>query len=235
MKYALVNNLREEPKKGLKGFCPFCNDEVIPKVGQGRKIPHWAHKNIRNCDLYKGEETAWHRNWKNQYPESFQERIVIDTQTGQKHRADILTPDNLVIEFQYSPITSKEKESRERIYKTMIWVVNCVRLKNDLKRFNKNKKYLFQAPDERSRYIVYPKYINKVFPKDWISCEVPVIFDFAGELINDGKNKLYCLFPMRSWYYEVFEISCLSFISSTKKSIWINKYEKYINDNRTLN
>ena len=77
MKYALVNNLREEPKKGLKGFCPFCNDEVIPKVGQGRKIPHWAHKNIRNCDLYKGEETAWHRNWKNQYPESFQERIGV--------------------------------------------------------------------------------------------------------------------------------------------------------------
>ena len=90
------------------------------------------------------------------------------------------------------------------------------------KRFNKNKKYLFQSPDERSRYIVYPKYISKVFPKDWINCEVPVIFDFAGELINDEKNKLYCLFPMRSWYYEVFEISCLSFINSTKKSLFYN-------------
>ena len=77
-----------------------------------------AHKNIRKCDFYKAEETAWHRNWKNQYPESYQERVIIDMQTGEKHRADVLIPDNLVIEFQYSPIMKKKGMQEKKYIKT---------------------------------------------------------------------------------------------------------------------
>jgi len=39
MKYALVDAIKKETPKGVKGFCPFCKSELITKMGE-IKIDH---------------------------------------------------------------------------------------------------------------------------------------------------------------------------------------------------
>jgi competence CoiA-like predicted nuclease len=124
MKYALVDGIKVEAYKGLKGVCPICGSSLISRCGN-RKIHHWAHKGILNCDSWWEPETEWHRNWKNNFPIDWQEYLMNDSVTGERHVADIRTETELVIEFQHSFINSKEQSSRESFYKNMIWVVEC--------------------------------------------------------------------------------------------------------------
>ena len=62
MKYALVNNKKNEAHKGLIGYCPICSSELIAKCGEF-KINHWAHKKKKNCDNSKWFElsSSWLR------------------------------------------------------------------------------------------------------------------------------------------------------------------------------
>jgi competence CoiA-like predicted nuclease len=53
MKYAIVNGTKTDANKGVKGICPSCGSELIVKCGE-RKINHWSHKGIRNCDPLVG-------------------------------------------------------------------------------------------------------------------------------------------------------------------------------------
>src|SRR5690606_25534374 len=101
MKFALVHNIRTEATKRSKGTCPSCGAELIAKCGT-LKIHHWAHKAIRNCDPWWENETEWHRLWKSYFPEKWQEVIMYDEETREKHIADVRTDHGLVIEFQHS-------------------------------------------------------------------------------------------------------------------------------------
>ena len=67
MRFALVKNKRTEAKSELKGICPLCSGEVIPKCGNQR-IHHWAHVSNKACDSWLEQETEWHRAWKNNFP-----------------------------------------------------------------------------------------------------------------------------------------------------------------------
>jgi hypothetical protein len=60
------------------------------------------------CDHWWESETQWHRNWKNEFPESWQE-IVHTSENGEKHVADVKTENGIVLEFQHSflPRTSE--------------------------------------------------------------------------------------------------------------------------------
>ena len=100
MKYALINGLKVQAAIGAKGYCPSCGKELIAKCGE-RKINHWAHKGTRICDSWWEPETEWHRSWKNKFPHNWQETSFIDEQTNEKHIADVLTNQGLVIEFQH--------------------------------------------------------------------------------------------------------------------------------------
>ena len=124
MQYASVNNLRTEPAKNLKGFCPSCAKEVIPKCGV-IKIHHWAHKGVKDCDSWWEPETEWHRDWKNKFPPEFREVIFTDPKSGEIHRADVHTNKGVTIEFQNSPISTEELKSREAFYPMLIWIVNA--------------------------------------------------------------------------------------------------------------
>lgn len=75
------------------------------------------------------KETAWHRDWKNAFPEFFRERTFIDPILGHLHRADVHTPCGTTLEFQNSPITKSELESREAFYPKLIWVLNGKKFK----------------------------------------------------------------------------------------------------------
>jgi len=50
MKYAILDGNKAEAKPGLKGQCPSCGSELIPRCGN-IKIHHWAHKSVKKCAI----------------------------------------------------------------------------------------------------------------------------------------------------------------------------------------
>ncbi len=122
------------PNKVAK--CPICNKDVISKCGN-IKVWHWAHKVGEDCDSFSEPETEWHIGWKNMFPKENREVILKEgfwdkesyhwADANKKHRADIFI-NNLVIEFQNSPISSEEIKEREKFYNKMIWVLNGINL-----------------------------------------------------------------------------------------------------------
>jgi len=123
MKYSLVNGIKQEPTPKNKGFCIFCGGATTAKCGK-QKVWHWAHDSKQMCDSWWENETPWHRQWKNYFPKHNQEVIHYDVLTGEKHIADVKTDNNLVIEFQNSPMNQVELESRENFYGAMVWIIN---------------------------------------------------------------------------------------------------------------
>jgi competence CoiA-like predicted nuclease len=134
MKYALLSNIRTEPFKGGIGACPGCGAEVIASCGE-KNLHHWAHKGKCNCDPWWENETEWHRQWKNHFPADWQEAVMQDKRSGEKHRADVLTSFGLAVEFQHSFLDPAERRSRESFYQSLVWLVDGTRRKNDYQRF----------------------------------------------------------------------------------------------------
>lgn len=108
---------RIAPSPGQSGVCPCCKAPVIPKCGE-INIWHWAHASA-DCDPWSEPETDWHYNWKLQFPDEWREVTVGD------HRADICTPNGVVVEFQKSSISPAEIAERELEYERMAWVFDA--------------------------------------------------------------------------------------------------------------
>lgn len=111
--------------KGQTGKCPLCSNKVKSRFGK-IKIPHWYHS-INNCDSWSEPISEWHLKWQNSFPVNNQEVVLKDNKTREKHIADILLNNGVVIEFQNSPISPTEIEERESFYsrgKGLIWVLN---------------------------------------------------------------------------------------------------------------
>jgi len=123
MQYSIVDELRIEPAPKLKGSCPACGNPTIAKCGS-KVIWHWAHAGRVHCDPWWENETEWHRAWKSCFPTEQREIIKFDT-AGEKHIADVQIPTGMVIEFQNSPISLEELQSREKFYGDMLWIVNA--------------------------------------------------------------------------------------------------------------
>jgi hypothetical protein len=133
MKFAVVEGKRQEAQPGLSGECPDCRAAMIAKCGDVR-VRHWAHRGARTCDPWWEPETPWHRAWKNYFPEDWQERSCT-SEKGERHRADVKTDSGVVLEFQHSPLNQAERESREKFYPKLVWVVDALRRKGDRKHF----------------------------------------------------------------------------------------------------
>jgi len=130
---------------GQIAICGFCGQKVRGKCGK-ILIWHWQHVHIEDCDLWKEGETAWHREWKNRFPLEWQETIII--KNGEKHIADILTDEGLVIEFQNSAISPSAIAEREKFYGKLIWVINAESFKNNLVTENISEKQLAEIDSE---------------------------------------------------------------------------------------
>ncbi|MDX1910238.1 MAG: competence protein CoiA family protein [Saprospiraceae bacterium] len=194
MKIALIDNTRVEAKPKQEAICPCCFNPVISKCGN-QKVWHWAHKSLTNCDNWWEAETEWHRNWKDNFPIDWQERIQFDEKTNERHIADVLTIHNLVLEFQHSHIDPIERQKREKFYKNMIWVVDGTRLQKDYPRFQK-KMGEFKLTKQQGVFLV--DFVDEAFPKSWLKSSVPVIFDFkglSGDESDQYKTILWCLLP----------------------------------------
>lgn len=216
MRFALINNKRVEAQPKQQGLCPICSQPVIAKCGD-KKVWHWAHRSIASCDSWWEAETEWHRNWKNNYPAEWQETVLFDEQTGEKHIADVKTIHNLVIEFQHSAIKQEERISREKFYKNMLWVVDGTRLKHDYSRFRKGKDSLFFT-ETKNNNVFNIEFPDKIFPSNWLESAVPVIFDFQGlspAETDKIKNCLWCLVPKQKDKTFVVKINREDFIKVT--------------------
>ena len=128
MQYALVNNMRSEPIKGINGLCCGCGKKVISKCGN-IKLHHWAHISSDKCDSWWENETEWHRQWKNHFTIDTREVTFYDSVLAEYHRADVHNKNGVTIEFQNSPLTIEELNSRNEFYKRIIWVVNGKKFK----------------------------------------------------------------------------------------------------------
>ena len=155
MQYSLVGSERSEAFPGGRGFCSFCNKPTLAKCGP-RVMHHWAHTGREKCDPWWENETEWHREWKNLFPETCREVIHV-APDGEIHRADIKTPSGIVIEVQHSAMTDAERVSREAFYRNLIWVL-------DGKPFAKNFDIYHPLPDpnsELARDLIWHKSVRK--------------------------------------------------------------------------
>ena len=85
------------------------------------------------CDHRLENETQWHRDWKNGFPQEWQE-VVRFADSGEKYIADVKTPSGLEIEFRNSSINPEEISSREQFYRHMIWIADGNRLIIDMRK-----------------------------------------------------------------------------------------------------
>lgn len=205
MKFALVNGESQEAQPGLKGICSGCESVVIAKCGP-QKINHWSHHKLRDCDTWWENETQWHRNWKNHFLKESQE-VVHRSSSGELHRADVKTDKGWVLEFQYSAISSDERESRNEFYEKIVWIVNGIRRKRDAEHFSRSLKFVgnlghslvnrvFEAASEKSALL-----------RDWQNHSVPVVFDFL------QPEVVWCLLPKKpEGQLILLEISRTAFI-----------------------
>jgi hypothetical protein len=157
---------------------------LVSKCGN-TKVHHWAHKNTKECDSWWERETQWHRDWKNCFPVEWQE-VVHKDQSGEKHIADIKTPDGLVVEFQHSHVTREERDSRETFYEHIIWVVDGTRRKMDYRKFDSGRKSLTRTPMAKVYNVPYPE---KILPNDWLDSKKIVILDFNGTSKQEHPSK----------------------------------------------
>ena len=175
MRFALSNNERIEPTKGAKGVCPCCGSELVARCGEIKRH-HWAHK--KKCDDHWWEnETDWHRNWKNEFPHEWQEIIQYD-ESGEKHIADVKTTSGWTIEFQHSPISKEERDSRDYFYTKLIWVVDGTRRPTDIKQFQ-DEMNLVRNMRNKTRVLRYEFPEDYRLLREWGSSQSLVFIDFG--------------------------------------------------------
>jgi competence protein CoiA len=129
MQYALVSGERREAFPRGRGVCELCSAPTISKCGS-RVMHHWAHATRKTCDPWWENETEWHRAWKNRFPEECRERCFTALD-GEVHRADIVTPNGIVIETQHSAMSDVERISRESFYRNLVWIVDGLPFKDN--------------------------------------------------------------------------------------------------------
>jgi competence CoiA-like predicted nuclease len=151
---------------------------MIAKCGE-RRINHWAHPAKCTCDHWREPETPWHRDWKNQFPEDWQEKPH-QSDDGERHIADVETDFGMVLEFQHSPLPRAEREARETFYQKMVWVVDGLRRVRDRKRFFASISILKEKP------LTYSVRSNEgALLRDWGDSRKPVFFDFGDNNVFD--------------------------------------------------
>ena len=229
MRYALIDGIRQEAAKGIRGQCLCCGTEVIAKCGK-KRIAHWAHKNNEECPYSKKEpKTQWHLDWQNHFQKEWQEARCIDEQTGEVHIADIKTPNGLVVEFQHSAMQAEERLAREQFYKNMVWVVDGTRLKYDFKRFSKNIENLqpFIISNSEIPFSLYTvNWVDEILPPSWLSATVPFYFDFRPEKIDDSESDQQK--SLRNLMWGFFSIEKIIFAVSMPHNCFVDYIQREV-------
>ena len=236
MRFALSNNERIEPTKGAKGLCPCCGSELVARCGE-IKVHHWSHK--KKCDDHWWEnETEWHRNWKNKFPKEWQEIIQRD-ESGEKHIADVKTGSGWTIEFQHSPISKEERDSRDYFYNKLIWIVDGTRRKTDIEQFD---NLIYHASNISNEPFILRVFDEETLDRfrlnqEWGSSKSLVLFDFGKSEVRyrdeyKSNEDLWLIHPSRDRTY-ITSISKHSFIEMVTSSRLDEVYKKLLNPIQT--
>lgn len=180
MKYALVNEVRQDAQPKLRGACINCGREMVAKCGQQR-IWHWSHRRKLECDHWWEPETEWHRGWKNLFPKEWQE-VPHVAGNGERHIADVKTGSGWVVELQHSPISLEERMSREAFYQPMVWVADGLRNKRDLTAFRRAVTEATIVKDDPFYLEPFAEGVG-IFER-WTPRQRPVFIDFGGEEVH---------------------------------------------------
>lgn len=162
------------------------------------RVHHWAHKSKSDCDPWGEPETDWHFNWKNEFPLRWQEHILFDQRTKEKHIADIFTLAGLTIEVQHSHLEPEERRAREAFYKNMLWIVDGSRLEGNRKKISGWQGALSEIiVGKRSTRLYLTDKSEELFPRDWLDSPVPVCFDYTGPNSDPNADPLplFLLYP----------------------------------------
>ena len=106
-------------------YCPNCEEELVQRHGSVNEHC-FAHKKGTECDAW-GCMGEWHNAWQDSFPEENRE-VYLHTAT-ETHRADVYI-NNIILEFQDSPISSEELHKRINFYTkkgTLIFIFNLKR------------------------------------------------------------------------------------------------------------
>ena len=236
MRFALSNNERIEPTKGAKGLCPCCGSELVARCGEIKRH-HWSHK--KKCDDHWWEnETEWHRNWKNKFPKEWQEIIQRD-ESGEKHIADVKTGSGWTIEFQHSPISKEERDSRDYFYNKLIWIVDGTRRKTDIEQFD---NLIYHASNISNEPFILRVFDEETLDRfrlnqEWGSSKSLVLFDFGKSEVRyrdeyKSNEDLWLIHPSRDRTY-ITSISKHSFIEMVTSSRLDEVYKKLLNPIQT--
>ena len=175
------------PQKGLEGArCPRCLQPVYARCGE-KRISHWAHRSVIDCDPWSEPETQWHRDWKNLFGD-MQEQLY--DKNGIKHLVDVKLPDETIIEFRRGGINETGKNTRAAVFgKQLLWVVDCAHRPRAVERFERTEfaRYQEHIPGHNVFSTYSPDWC---FPKSWANCNRFVFFDF-------GDSDVWCLFPRK--------------------------------------
>ncbi len=112
--------------------CPICDNDLILRMGDVR-VHHFAHAKSADergsgcTDRWNYDKTPWHITWQKRFPEKCCEKMISIGE--KKHFADVCIND-LIIEFQHSPISLEEFRERNTFYKNagyrVIWVFDVI-------------------------------------------------------------------------------------------------------------
>ena len=217
MIYALDenNNLIEATETGQRAIDPYTKTEVISAVGEFN-VPHWRLKSTVDYDSWSEPVGPWHIKWQKFFRDKYNaklEVIMYDKETGEKHIADVVLPNGIIIEIQHSPIKVEEIEDRERFYgNNMIWFLDIDTMFNEIGIFGIHSERYLSVNNRR-------KFIEKI----------------TRPIFIEHKDMIYMNYNNINDYYPVFDIkdnSYLIFNSDDLKNRLTTKY--YITENNNI-
>lgn len=149
--------------KGIVAVCPECGEKLITKCGK-IVTPYFSHIAKNNCgSAYHDGVSEWHYNWQLKIKDPIPGvNIEVPIQGEYLKRADVVTKEGVVVEFQKSPLPIDERILRENHYKNMIWVVHKDISNSKTWKYNKSnvvvliddpeRKHLYMNTDEKTRF-----------------------------------------------------------------------------------
>jgi len=186
---AVINGEKRPPlAKGERAVCPNCGNQVIA-VMPVENINHWRHKG-KDCDPWSEPEGEWHLGWKERFNPEWTEVSMEDTQTGERHRADVFCPlgkqGGTVVELQHSPISLEEQLSREKFYsegRRFFWLLH-IHSEKTFRGFHFHLSLNFETstPCKGKDFSVMTWYGSTQFIERWKKSNSHVFLDYQGHL-----------------------------------------------------
>jgi competence CoiA-like predicted nuclease len=186
-------------EKGSHCICPDCREPVISRCG-AINDPHFAHRPFSKCgDQYYDRKSPWHREWQRtiENPEGGV-NIEVDIRDREyKKRADLLTKNGIIVEFQKSPLPLEERFSRERHYKNMVWIAHTDLINSKTWSINPNSNIPILFDNEGTLFIherERKKDLN-VCTKEWFvtnlingDLELRSLCDFISDIVESQER-----------------------------------------------